>query len=294
MDSSFALGVDIGGSHIVAALVNTETGVVLPETQYRSFVNSAGNANEIIDNWAAAIRQSWALAGVSSSLVGIAMPGPFDYENGICLIAKQEKYQALYGMNIKILLAEKLGLQPMEVRFINDASSFLKGELIAGSLKGLDNAVGITLGTGLGSAYYTNNELADAELWRMPFKAGIAEDYLSTRWFINEYEYRYHKVIKGVKEVTETTVEKNEAVALFDNFAANLADFVMLLNTRMNCNNVVIGGNITKAASYFWDDTCRLLEKNNCPAKLSVAKLGEMAAIIGAATLFEKESIIKN
>jgi glucokinase len=44
--------------------------------------------------------------------IGISMPGPFDYENGICLIKGQNKYEALYGLYIKGLLADKLGIEP--------------------------------------------------------------------------------------------------------------------------------------------------------------------------------------
>lgn len=293
MDSGYALGVDIGGSHIAAALVDTGKAVVLPDTHYRTGINSHANTDEITNGWVAAIKQSWVQAGINSSVIGIAMPGPFDYENGICLINNQDKYQAFYGVNIKELLAEKLNLQPGDVRFINDASGFLKGELIGGSLKGINEAVGITLGTGLGSAYYKGYQLTDADLWRMPFKSGIAEDYLSTRWFVTQYKSRYNKIIKGVKELTEPGVEIQEAAPLFETFADNLALFVELLSRRLDCKNVVIGGNITKASSFFWDHLCARLLKNNCPVKLSVALLGELAAIIGAATIFEKEHIAK-
>ena len=33
--------------------------------------------------------------------IGIAIPGPFDYGNGISLIKDLEKYESLYGTNIK-------------------------------------------------------------------------------------------------------------------------------------------------------------------------------------------------
>lgn len=293
MDSGFALGVDIGGSHIAASLVDIEQGIALPGTHYRIAINSHGNTDEIANSWVTVIKKSWALAGVNNSVIGIAMPGPFDYENGICLINNQDKYQALYGLNIKKLLAEKLDLQQGDVRFMNDASGFLKGELIGGSLKGLDEAVGITLGTGLGSAYYKKDQLTDADLWRMPFKSGIAEDYISTRWFVTQCKSRYNKVITGVKDLTEPGVEKQEATQLFEIFADNLALFVQLLSQRLNCDNVVIGGNITKASSFFWDHLCGILKNKNSQVRLSIAGLGEFAAIIGAATLFERKALVK-
>ncbi len=287
MDSGLALGVDMGGTHVAAALVNAAEGLLLPHTHCRSGLNSKGNANEIIETCSAVIKQAWALAGINHSPVGIAMPGPFDYEKGICLIDKQEKFQALFGMNFKNLLALQLGIKPADVKFINDASAFLKGEIIAGGLKGMNEAIGITLGTGLGSAYYKSNQVTDAELWLMPFQSGIAEDYISTRWFVNEYMLRYNKKINGVKELTEA--DNNEAAAIFGTFAANLAKFIELTAEKFNCSNVVIGGNIARAASFFKEHTQLLLNKSKYPAVLSIATLGENAAIIGAADLFEQK-----
>lgn len=287
MESNFALGVDIGGSHILAALVNTSSGEILPKSQVRSFVNSSGTVVEIISQWASVIQQSWTNAGMSQSVIGIAMPGPFDYENGICLIEKQEKFKSLFGLNVKELLAAELGILPSQIKFINDASSFLKGELFAGIMKGMPDAVGVTLGTGLGSAYFKDQTLVDADLWRMPFKSGIAEDYLSTRWFVNEYRLQYHEEILGVKDLLEKEMAAHERAALFTSFSHNLANFVQLLCTQLNCNHVVIGGNIAKAAPYFLEQTMVVLNQNGCTAQLGISTLGELAAVTGAATLFE-------
>lgn len=287
MASNFALGVDVGGSHVLAALVNTSSGEILPKSQVRSFVNSSGTVAEIINQWAGVIQQSWTNIGLSQSVIGIAMPGPFDYENGICLIEKQEKFKSLFGVNVKELLAFKLGILPHQIKFINDASSFLKGELFAGIMKGMPDAVGVTLGTGLGSAYFKDQILADADLWRMPFKSGIAEDYLSTRWFVNEYRRLHHDEIFGVKDLLEKEMPVQERAALFTSFAQNLANFVELLCTRLNCNHVVLGGNIAKAAPHFLERTMALLNQNGCTAQLGISQLGELAAVTGAATLFE-------
>ena len=68
---------------------------------------------------------------------------------------------------------------------MNDASCFLKGEVFGGAAKGYNHVIGITLGTGLGSATFKNGVVYDGDLYYTPFKESTAEDYLSTRWFIN-------------------------------------------------------------------------------------------------------------
>ncbi len=291
MLSTLALGADIGGSHITTALVDTTVNRVLPHTYYRTGINAKGSATEIVQAWCAAIEQSWAMAGITQSPVGICMPGPFDYDKGICLIQAQDKYQSLFGINVKQRMAAQLGLPDTGVRFINDASGFLKGELLAGSIKGSNNVAGVTLGTGLGSAYSKAGAIADAELWKMPFKSGIAEDYLSTRWFTSEFESRYGQAISGVKELTGPAIRQEDAAPIFDTFAENLALFIQALYAALRCDTVVLGGNITLAAAYFWHNTCKRLESNNCPVKIAQAALGEIAPIIGAATLFVAERL---
>lgn len=292
MGSKIVLGADIGGTHITTALVNISRGAPVPHTRFRAEIDADGTVDHIIASWANAIKQSWEKAGINNSPVGIAMPGPFDYENGICLIKEQKKYQSLYGQNIKELLAASLGILPAQVRFINDACSFLKGELLGGSVKGLDDAIGITLGTGLGSAYYKDGTLTDADLWKMPFKTGIAEDYLSTRWFVKECKKRFNRDIKGVKElVLEPGDNLNGTGALFEIFAENLALFSQELYRRFNCRSIVVGGNITKASGYFWDSTCKWLVRHGCPVKITTAQLGETASLTGAAGIFTAEEL---
>ncbi|RYG14331.1 MAG: ROK family protein, partial [Chitinophagaceae bacterium] len=101
MASPLVLGVDIGGSHITTALVDVDKRAIVTESIHRKHVSSQGDANTIIEAWCEVINQSFHGQGVRSKKVGIAMPGPFDYKNGICLIKEQDKFQSLYKYNIK-------------------------------------------------------------------------------------------------------------------------------------------------------------------------------------------------
>src|SRR5687768_3496834 len=101
-------GVDIGGSHITVALVDMSSGAVIKNTWRRLPVNSQNKAQDIIAQWCKAIKESFAAHPVAPAKIGIAMPGPFDYTNGIALMQNQNKYDALYGLNIKQMLSEKL------------------------------------------------------------------------------------------------------------------------------------------------------------------------------------------
>ncbi|MFT3978890.1 MAG: ROK family protein [Ferruginibacter sp.] len=291
--NAIILGADIGGSHITTALINSNTRQVLTNSITRIRVDASGSLSDITETWGSAIRTSWSAASLPTTKVGIAMPGPFDYENGICLIKEQEKYRSLYGINVKNLLAQQLAIPADHIKFINDAAAFLEGEVYMGSLKNNRNSMGITLGTGLGSASYINNECVDAGLWNMPFRDGIAEDYISSRWFINEYKARTGNDISGVQELADLYESDKRIAGLFAAFGKNLGHFIELMIGRFDHNSIVIGGNISKAARFFLPHTEEYLYNQVVPADIKISSLGEHAAMIGAMASFDKLTVKK-
>ncbi|HYG37518.1 MAG TPA: ROK family protein [Cytophagales bacterium] len=283
MNNSIVLGADIGGSHITAALVDLNNKSLLPATRTRKPVNSHGSAHEIIKQWAEVIRETFAFHPDGRGKIGIAMPGPFDYEEGISLIKDQDKYDSLYGKNIKNLLGAELSLAPENFYLVNDAGSFIQGEFFGGSIQGYENAIGITLGTGLGSAVLKNQVGNDANLWCMPFKNGIAEDYMSTRWFKQRYQELSGKEVKNVKELFERYNSDNLARVVFDEFGNNLSSFLYKFLESEVAEVIILGGNISNASELFLPVVIEELNRRGITLPIKIASLGEDAAIIGAA-----------
>ena len=280
------LGIDIGGSHISACMVNLDSASFLRETEVHVKVDPSGSAESLTGAWAAAIKESFAKAHEPIGYIGIAMPGPFDYEEGISLITGLHKFESLYGLNVKELLAQELGISPENIRFINDASAFLLGEVKGGAGKGFANAAGITLGTGLGSAGYFLHTLQDGDLWCTPFKASRAEDYLCSRWVVQEYKRLSGKTISGVKDLMHQDHRDEHAKQVFDVFGRNLGEVLLMKYPPSIQDVVVIGGNIAKAWDCFMPAAQQYLRSQGATMNLLPALLGEDAAIMGAACLW--------
>jgi len=278
------LGVDIGGSHITAALVDLETRSIVTGSGKRKFVDSNGSAEEILSSWCTLIDQTFAEHGIMNKRIGIAMPGPFDYAQGVSLIRDQEKFRSLYQMNLKEALAVRLDMDPAGIVFINDAAAFLQGEVFGGAAMDFDLVLGLTLGTGLGAAVSMDGEAHDAALWNSPFEDGIAEDYLSTRWFLNAYQEQTGKQIRGVKELTELDHSDDRVHALFQQFAGNLAAFISAKAAENRAEAVVLGGNISNAHEFFLPALKEALEEKHSRLTIKIAELKEDAALIGAAS----------
>ena len=289
MSHKTVLGVDIGGSHITAALVDLETKTIVPGTQARAHINAQGTVQEVVAAWGAVIRKALGARPAAETKLGVSMPGPFDYEEGICLFQNQDKYDCLYGLNVKELLARQLKSKPENIKLSNDAGCFLTGEVFGGAAKGASSAIGITLGTGLGSATLQHGIAGDADLWRAPFKDGIAEDYLSTRACVQAYKRLSGKKVKDVKALAALYARDADAREVFREFAENLALFLAPYLRELKPEVVIIGGNIANAWEMFVPATVSNLASMGLHVPIKKAALAEEAALIGAASYWHAE-----
>lgn len=278
-----ALGVDIGGSHITAGWVDLNKGKVLGGSVQRKLIDSGEGAAEIISGWCGLIQSCIKEKLHDNIKIGIAIPGPFDYTDGISLMKEQDKFQSLYGMNVRSVLSEQLLLPPESFLFLNDAEAYLRGEVMGGEGRGYQQVLGLTLGTGLGSAIHSNGQTRDADLWNSPFKEGIAEDYLCTQWFVQRYCALAAKQEAGLKEIIETG--KPEILhKLFSEFTQSLCGFLVPLSKEHGFEAIVLGGNISQAHKLFFPSLKRLLKHQEIKAKVLLGMLKEEALLIGAAS----------
>ena len=142
--------IDVGGTHVTAAFVDTVRWRTVDGVRQRTPLRSDGSAAEIIATLASAIRP---LGDISASVLGVSMPGPFDYDAGIGRFHDVGKFDALNGVDVGSALRTALSTPPAGIVFVNDASAFAIGEWVAGAAQGAGRVVGITLGTGVGSAF---------------------------------------------------------------------------------------------------------------------------------------------
>lgn len=284
MKNQIVIGIDVGGSHITAGIVDLEARKLQEKRLMRCPVDSKGEEEMILEQWCEAIVPLVPELGLESLRLGIAMPGPFDYDAGISFIGStQDKYEALYGKNIKELLASKLGIKTSQIRFKNDAACFLQGELFAGSAQGFKRAIGMTLGTGAGTAFFHGTEAHDAARWGDSFKEGIAEQYFSSRWFLQKYHELTGKEIIGVRDLAELE-DLPLKTAIFTEFGQNLGLFLSRFASEEEAEVVVLGGSITHSSDLFMAEVKSQVARECENVSIRKSLLGEQAALIGAAS----------
>ncbi len=285
--TTHVLGVDIGGSHLTAALIDIERNEILKPSYIRIRVNSKGSAYEILNTWCEAIESVFEKYPQAAVRIGFAMPGPFDYEKGISKIKGLDKYEALYDMPVKDHIANRLKIDTSNIRMMNDAACFLKGEVAAGSGQDYQHVIGLTLGTGTGTATYHNGITLDANLGPSPFMDSIADNYFSTRWFVNQYYKRSGQQVKDVQELLTLHSSNEHVLQLFTDFTSNITLFLKDFIQKENPELIIMGGNISQAASLFLPQVMANLSRHGIAATIVCAALGEEAALLGAANLFQ-------
>lgn len=284
-NSNYILSCDIGGSHITSAIVEAGTWKILGETITRSSVNSLTNAKSIFLDWTSNMEACLKKVDQEITRIGIAAPGPFDYENGIALMQGQAKYDSLFKMGITKPIQEGLRSPHMDIRYINDAAAFLQGEIYGSGLIHQSAILGITLGTGLGSAVWEQGAKAfDAALWDSPYRESIFEEYLVTRWLVKRFEELSGIRERGLREILVQHGGHPELEKLLREYRQHLLDFFHFFSEKYQSRHFIVGGNIAKA----WD---RIFPNKAClsPFDIHVGKYQEHAAIIGAASLFSND-----
>lgn len=283
---NFVVVYDVGGSHISAAVCRQgdyQLGKVVPRS-HPAEETAEAFADLLFSLGSAATDGASGLIGAS-----LAMPGPFDYQAGISQMTHKLPY--LFGFDLRHALAQRFGWPDSQVRFLNDANAFLLGEIGAGAAKGINRAVGITLGTGVGSAFGIDGHIVTegpgvppgGEMWNLPYEGGILEDAISTRALQADYQRRTGRLCE-VSEMAAAAASDPAAAEVFAHFGRHLGRTLRTILSAFAPDVIVIGGGISRSAHLFLPAAQAELHDAKIPLRIST--LLENAALAGAGVHF--------
>lgn len=269
----YVLAFDVGGTYIKAGVVRGDGTVIGPVSEYPA--KSGEKKEALLEHFAAIIKAEGRRvpAGHSIRGAGLAFPGPFDYERGICLIRGLNKFEALYGVNLKEQLTARVALLPElqgrwshspVIAFENDAGLFALGECAFGAGRSTMRAICLTIGTGFGSAFVSNGRLvkegddvpADGWLYRIPYRDGMMDDYFSRRGIVRLAEEMGIEDAASGEDDVKRLAERAWAgeplpVRLFREFGERLAEVLTPFTRSFGPDAIIIGGQIAKSADLF-------------------------------------------
>lgn len=260
---------DVGGTYIKRA-----DGPSIPSL-------SGGTREQIAGALRKAVGETAGLAGI-----GVAIPGPFDYREGI--FRMDHKFAAVKGLSFRDLAGVPEGLP---LRFLHDVNAVLAGAIRMLDLKG--NTALVTLGTGLGFGFALRGEIqANAlgsparSLYNLPCREGILEDYVSARGIRNLYERE-----TGDNQVSAQDIA--ERARLGDRFARDafrtagtvLGEYLPPLLRELGIDTLLFGGQVSKSFDLLEAPLREAL--SGVPSLKLVRTVPEGAVFQGLASLFE-------
>ncbi|MFT5221846.1 MAG: glucokinase [Glaciecola sp.] len=302
-----AIGVDAGGTNLRVALVD-ETGLILAQ---RRVLRPKGSVSAFLD--AVLGLHGELTAGLADPAIGVGF--------GVASIVWDRRV-AVFGPNLKLPqtdLIAALGARGIsQVTVENDATAAMFGEWQVGAARGMDNAVLVTLGTGIGGGIVVHGELLRgangfaAEVGHLTIIAdgracacgrrGCLEAYASGSAIPVEARERLGAggasslasldVIDGA--AVSAAAEKGDALAIATLeqvgrwLGAGLTSLVNLLDPEV----VVIGGGVARAIAPWTLPVAQSImaaELEGAALRIAPpmvgARLGDDAGIVGAALL---------
>ena len=314
----YRIGIDFGGTNIAVGLVDEELKVV----RKASLPTKKGerHPDEMVADMATLCRRLVEEQGIDFSKVasiGIASPGVVNSKTGVV-----EYYCGMEMNHYKMadLLSSLLdGYRPIYME--NDANAAALGEVKAGAAKGANNALMITLGTGVGGGIvidgkiYSGFNFAAAELGHTVIekdgvpcacgRKGCWEKYSSASGLIRMTKEKMEErkdslmwtLCPEIDKVSGRTAydaaKKGDEAALEvvakyqDYLAVGLANMVNIFQPEV----LLIGGGVCGEGDYLLTPVnAQVMEEQYAKTsarktKLAIAALGNDAGIVGAAAL---------
>jgi glucokinase len=281
-NKTYAIGIDIGGTKMSAVLFDGQKAVAdyvlaTPKDSLEHFMIMLKALVEPL--FARAAKDGAVVKGL-----GVGVPATLDYQESKIITAPN--LPLLNGLKLTASLAERLGVQ--DIKIDNDAHCFLRAEALLGAGRKAKNIFGLTIGTGLGGAwwfdkqiYYGSHGAASEPGWTViDYKEGI------------RLEEAYHKLAQHnpaslAEKAYRGDILAEKSYREFGHYLGiALANIVNMIDPQL----IIIGGGAVQSGDLFLTAAKKSLRQYiHSPVakkiKIVRGKLGAGAGAVGAALL---------
>lgn len=312
----YRAGIDLGGTNIKAGIIDENQNII---GQLSVLTNVKRDYTEIIQDMAMLVKNIMTQLSLSADDlkgIGIGSPGFIDATNGIVLYSNNFDWNNVY------LTDEMHKYFDCQIKVSNDANCAALGEVMAGAAKEYNNAILLTLGTGVGGGIIINGKVFEgshaggAELGHTMLRyggepcscgrRGCVEAYVSANALIRDAK---RAVISSptskMKELCLGNIENmtgkipfdaawtgdKTAIEVVENYINYLSEAIADYVNIFRPDIVLISGGICNQGDKLLSpiteklkDICFAGNKGYIPI-VRVAELGNNAGIIGAANL---------
>jgi len=310
-----AIGIDLGGTNLRAALVDHKGKVLAFRRQSAEAAKGRDFVVASLLNMATQLLEEATKRGLTVLGVGAGIPGII--EDGV--VYQSPHFSDWVEFDIQKAIAHKLSY-PVHVD--NDANCVALGEAWLGSARGLTHFILLTLGTGIGGGLYMNGQLWKGEsgfagemghmvievfgppcacgsrgCWELYCSASGMKRLMTLFEDVQSREVFEKKLGKDIFHVTIEDLYQGAkegdifSNAMFKKFGYYLGVGIASLVNALDIETFVMGGGISCAWNFFIEETHKSLAKRTYKetskrVKLIQAQLGDQAGVLGAASVF--------
>lgn len=271
------IGVDLGGTKVRAGVA--VQGAIQNQTQ--QLFKSKGSQEETLAQLIDLIRS---LMSPNVQGIGLGVPSVIDVEKGI--VYNVVNIPSWERVPLKDILEEEFSV-PVAVN--NDVNCFALGEHRFGLLKGFSSAVGITVGTGLGSGIIIRDDLFEGsncgagEVGLLSYREHNIEYYASGNFF-----EAFHGVTAVVAH-DRAVAGDPEALGWWEEFGRHMGQAIKSVIYAYDPQAIAIGGSVSKAFRFFQRQMFQSLQEFTFPESIKRLKIlqsvNEDITLLGAAAL---------
>src|SRR2546425_419010 len=318
---AYALGIDLGGTKTLAAVVDITTGEVVASARKRTRAEKGQEfvSQRILTLSALAIQDANLPADVGIVAVGVGAAGQIDRKAGVVVDAPN---LGVKDMRLGDILGKQFS-KPVAVG--NDVEVAALGEYLYGAGQGFNNFVCVFVGTGIGSGIVQNGRLytgltgTAGEAGHMTVEAGGRICGCGSRGCLEAYASRtaitkaimaeiHHWRSSILAEDADHQLKKGETIirsgllayaiehndALVIEIVTEAADYLGYgLASIMNFYNpeaIILGGGVIEAIDLLFERAVHRarITALSAPAqktKILRARLGDFSGVVGAACL---------
>jgi glucokinase len=278
--------VDIGGSHVTAAVV--ERGRV-PRVLDRasSAIDAHGDQHTLLGAIGDTVRE----VSAGAERWTVAIPGPFDYVRGSGSFDGVAKFSTLAGLDLRAEFSSMLGVGGDDVTFINDAIAYGIGEWSVSDTRA-ERFVCITLGTGIGSAFLDRGSPVESgpevppHGWAhlLEISGAPLEDAVSTRAIQRRYCQAGGDALT-VREIAEAARGgEHLARSVLETAMFELGDALLPSIKKFRATELVVGGSMARSWDVLGPAFGRGITRDHAVSvSVQSSKLFDDAPLIGAA-----------
>jgi glucokinase len=278
MSEQKVIGMDLGATNIRGGLIHKDQLTKIQSNR----IQSAGAVEDVLNDIYSIIDL---LMDQEVAAIGIGVPSVVDVKEGI--VYDVQYIPSWKEVHLKALLESRYGV-PVFVN--NDANCFVLGEYYFGKGAGVENLIGLAIGTGLGAGIIINHHLfagpncGAGEFGMVDYLDHCFEYYASGQYFQNVYQTDGQVIFEKAKD------GDLQAQQYYAEMGTHLGNAIKMIMYTYDASLIIFGGSVRHAYPYFsktmWDRINTFAyRKSLAKFRIELSEL-ENSGILGAAGLY--------